>query len=280
MELDLAAAHATFGLPYVIFRPHSVYGEHQNVGDRYRNVVGIFMNRVMRGETMPVFGDGSQTRAISYVGDVVPAIARAVHVPGARGGTFNIGADRPHPVSEIAHSVARAFGVEPRVEHLPARHEVLHACSDHAKVRRVFGDHAATPLDEGIRANGRVGARGRRAAHAALRGDRGGARAARELARLTRDVSPSRSSPRAKSAGPRTAQHDARVAKERLQLALAQQSDRAHHRHRILARPNALAVDPGRNRCTINAAHASGIQCRPGNRKCGSSGNRKSGVCT
>jgi UDP-glucose 4-epimerase len=150
VELDLAAARATFGLPYVIFRPHNVYGEFQNIGDRYRNVVGIFMNRVMQGSTMPVFGDGTQTRAFSYVGDVVPTIARSVNVPEAIGEAFNIGADRHHTVNEIARSVARAFGVEARVEHLPARHEVLHAYSDHAKVRRVFGEPPATSLDDGV----------------------------------------------------------------------------------------------------------------------------------
>ena len=48
-----------------IFRPHNVYGEHQNIGDRYRNVIGIFMNQIMQGEPMTIFGDGSQTRAFS-----------------------------------------------------------------------------------------------------------------------------------------------------------------------------------------------------------------------
>ena len=47
-----------FGLDYVIFRPHNVYGERQNIGDRYRNVIGIFMNQIMRGEPMTIFGDG------------------------------------------------------------------------------------------------------------------------------------------------------------------------------------------------------------------------------
>src|SRR5437870_11883514 len=47
VELDLAAAHRMFGLRYVIFRPHNVYGEYQNLGDPYRNVLGIFMNQIM-----------------------------------------------------------------------------------------------------------------------------------------------------------------------------------------------------------------------------------------
>ena len=48
-ELDLKAAHELFGLNFIIFRPHNVYGERQNIADRYRNVVGIFMNQVLEG---------------------------------------------------------------------------------------------------------------------------------------------------------------------------------------------------------------------------------------
>ncbi|MBK8049694.1 MAG: NAD-dependent epimerase/dehydratase family protein [Anaerolineales bacterium] len=62
VELDLAAARHQFGLNSIIFRPHNVYGEHQNIGDKYRNVIGIFMNQVMRDEPLVIFGDGEQTR--------------------------------------------------------------------------------------------------------------------------------------------------------------------------------------------------------------------------
>ena len=150
VELDLAAAHDMFGLRSVIFRPHNVYGEYQNIGDRYRNVIGIFMNRIMRGEPMPIFGDGTQSRAFSYVGDIVPTIARAVTESAAHGETFNIGADRSYSINELASAVAAAMGIEPRVEHLEARREVLHASSDHAKLVRVFGAQPHTSLQDGL----------------------------------------------------------------------------------------------------------------------------------
>ena len=150
VELDLRAARQMFGLEYTIFRPHNVYGENQNIGDRYRNVVGIFMNRVMQNEPMPVFGDGTQSRAFSYIDDVAPVIARSVDVPGAANQVFNVGADQPTSVLDLAEIVAAAFGVEPVVEHLPARHEVLHAFSSHEKAARVFGDLEPVPLEQGI----------------------------------------------------------------------------------------------------------------------------------
>jgi UDP-glucose 4-epimerase len=150
VELDLEAAHRMFGLPYVVFRPHNVYGERQNIADRYRNVIGIFMNQVLQGQPMTVFGDGTQTRAFSHVDDVAPIIARAPLVPGASNQVFNIGADVPYSVNDLAGEVARAFGVEPKVTHLPARNEVLHAFSSHEKVARVFGASPGVALREGI----------------------------------------------------------------------------------------------------------------------------------
>jgi UDP-glucose 4-epimerase len=151
VELDLEAAHRQFGLNYVVFRPHNVYGERQNIADRYRNVIGIFMNQVMRGEPMTVFGDGLQTRAFSHVDDVAPVIARSPLVPMASRQTFNIGADRPYSVLDLAREVAAAFGVEPAVRHLPARNEVVHAFASHERVHRVFSSLTSVPLDEGIR---------------------------------------------------------------------------------------------------------------------------------
>ena len=138
VELDLAAAERMFGLEYTIFRPHNVYGERQNIADRYRNVVGIFMNAVLRDAPMPVFGDGLQTRAFSHVDDVAATIARSPLVDAAANEVFNIGADQPVSILELAETVADAFGTACRVEHLPARHEVVHAFSDHSKVRAAF----------------------------------------------------------------------------------------------------------------------------------------------
>ena len=76
VELDLENAHKLFGLDYIIFRPHNVYGPHQNIGDKYRNVVGIFMNQVLQKKPLTIFGDGNQSRAFTYIDDVAPYIAK------------------------------------------------------------------------------------------------------------------------------------------------------------------------------------------------------------
>jgi UDP-glucose 4-epimerase len=152
IELELQSSKELFDLDYVIFRPHNVYGELQNIGDRYRNVLGIFVNQIMRDEPLSIFGDGTQTRAFSYVADVVKPIAAAPGLAAARGEIFNVGADRAVSVNDLADLIRVEMGVPDHpILHHEARKEVLHAFSDHSKLSSVFGEGATTPLDEGIR---------------------------------------------------------------------------------------------------------------------------------
>ena len=150
VEQELKCSHEMFGLDYVIFRPHHVYGEFQNIGDRYRNVIGIFMNQIMQGKKLTIFGDGEQTRAFSYVGPIAKTICNSPEVPAARNGIFNIGADKPYSVNQLVHEVGAVMGVSPNVEYLEARNEVLHAYSDHSRVAEVFGEPNDVSLREGL----------------------------------------------------------------------------------------------------------------------------------
>ncbi len=150
VEMDLKSAHEMFGLNYVVFRPHNVYGENQNIGDKYRNVIGIFMNQIMQGKQLTIFGDGNQTRAFSYIDDVAIPIARSVHIPAAYNEVFNIGADQPYTVNELARVVCTEFNVEADINYLTARNEVLHAYADHAKAHSVFGAPTGIDLPAGI----------------------------------------------------------------------------------------------------------------------------------
>lgn len=150
VEMDLKSAHEMFGLNYVIFRPHNVYGENQNIGDKYRNVIGIFMNQIMQGKQLTVFGDGTQTRAFSYIDDVAIPIAKSVENENAYNKVFNIGADKPYTVNELAGVVAKEFGTKPDIKYLAARNEVLHAYSDHTRAQITFGKGSGIDLAEGI----------------------------------------------------------------------------------------------------------------------------------
>ncbi|MFN6017245.1 MAG: NAD-dependent epimerase/dehydratase family protein [Verrucomicrobiota bacterium] len=151
VELDLKAAHEMFGLNYVIFRPHNVYGERQNMADKYRNVLGIFMSQIIRGEPMTIFGDGSQQRAFSYIGDVAPYMAEAAHRSSCYNQVFNVGASEATSVGNLAQMVASAMGAKPKVINLPERKEVKIAYADHSKLEKFFDVRNEMPLAEGLR---------------------------------------------------------------------------------------------------------------------------------
>jgi UDP-glucose 4-epimerase len=151
VEADLRACRETFGLDFMVFRPHNVYGPRQNVGDRYRNVIGIFMNQILRGEPMTIFGDGTQTRAFTYIDDVAPVLAEALGNGRAWNRVFNIGADRPTSLADLARQVAASMDVPPLIAHVPARHEVKHVYAAHDALAEVFGPRQETPLADGLR---------------------------------------------------------------------------------------------------------------------------------
>lgn len=151
VELDLREAREMFGLRSIVFRLHNVYGECQNLGDPYRNVIGIFMSRLMQGKPLTIFGDGKQTRAFTHVSDVAPVIADSIHRPHAYNEVFNLGADHPTTVLELASAVGCAMNAKPEIQFLPARTEVVHAYADHEKARACFGDLIKQlPLEDGL----------------------------------------------------------------------------------------------------------------------------------
>lgn len=150
VELDLKTAHEMFGLNYTIFRPHNVYGEYQNIGDKYRNVIGIFMNQLMQGKSLSVFGDGLQTRAFSYIDDVAPYIANCVNIKATENEVFNIGADQEYTILQLAETIQNAMGINQPIMHLDPRNEVVHAHADHQKAKTIFGIDKFTSLEKGI----------------------------------------------------------------------------------------------------------------------------------
>lgn len=151
VELDLKNAHALFGLNSIIFRPHNVYGSRQNIGDKYRNVAGIFMNQLLKGEALTIFGDGNQSRAFTHIDDVAPAIARSVNVDAAYNEKFNIGSDDVYTVNELAASIGEVMNQPITVNYLDQREEAVHSFSDHSKFQSTFNSRSPVPLKEGLR---------------------------------------------------------------------------------------------------------------------------------
>jgi len=133
VEQDIKVASNQHGLRYTIIRPHNVVGIYQNIWDKYRNVAGIFIRRVLDNEPMLIYGDGNQTRAFSDIKFYMEPFEKLLH--GFDRYTFNIGADKTYTINELADTVeevATIYNIKATREHVEARHEVKHAYCDHA----------------------------------------------------------------------------------------------------------------------------------------------------
>jgi len=108
-EMMLEIFARTYGLHYAILRPHNVYGPRQNTADPYRNVLGIWINRVLRNKPPIIYGKGDQTRAFSYVEDVIPALANATFVEKADGQIINIGSDEVTSITDACEVVLKTM---------------------------------------------------------------------------------------------------------------------------------------------------------------------------
>lgn len=150
VEQHLKITKELFGLEHVIIRPHNIYGERQFLGDPYRNVIGIFMNRIMQGKTPLIYGDGKQTRAFSYIQDIVPCIANAPFTKEAKSQIINLGAKKPYTLNELAKMTLETMDSDLKPVHVEARHEVKHAHCTTKKSEKILGFRDKTPLYEGL----------------------------------------------------------------------------------------------------------------------------------
>jgi UDP-glucose 4-epimerase len=141
----------TYDFEHVILRPHNVYGPRQNTADPYRNVLGIWINRILRGKPPIIYGNGKQTRAFSYIDDVTPAIANAGLSPRAKGQIINVGSDQPVSVGKACSLLLDVMSSELKPQHENARPgEVKHAYSTVNKSTEVLGYETKHSLKEGL----------------------------------------------------------------------------------------------------------------------------------
>ena len=105
-ERDIQIAGEQHGLDWCIIRPHNVYGPYQDIWTPYRNVLGIWMARALRGEPMLIYGDGSQQRAFSYIDKVIPCLWQAATTRDASKQIINRGGKIPRYIGEAASYVS------------------------------------------------------------------------------------------------------------------------------------------------------------------------------
>lgn len=150
-ERLLQVYNNVFGFNYVIIVPHNMYGPRQNLADPYRNVIGIWMNRILKGKPPIIYGDGQQTRAFSYIGDCIPPIAKSAFTARAYGEVINVGGEQVISIKRMAQLVLDKMGSKLKPIYRPEHPQaVKHTYCDHAKAKRILGYKPKTPLDEGI----------------------------------------------------------------------------------------------------------------------------------
>lgn len=149
-EQDLRIAKEHHGLEYVIVRPYNVFGPKQALNSRYRNLAGIFMNKLLDDQPLTIFGNGLQSRAFSYIDDVLPAFWNALTFEKAANETYNIGASKVYSVNEFTDILMKVTG-KGQIEHLEGRHEVQVAFSDVTKAKEQLGFEEQTDLESGLK---------------------------------------------------------------------------------------------------------------------------------
>lgn len=149
-EMNIKIAGEQHGLDWCIIRPHNVYGEKQNIWDKYRNVLGIWMYQILNNKPMLIYGDGEQTRAFSYIDDCLPAFWNAAVFPEASKEIINVGGVKGYSINEAAELLCKITGYN-KVEHKEARHEVKHAVPKPDKSIELLGYEQKTSLEEGLR---------------------------------------------------------------------------------------------------------------------------------
>lgn len=148
-EMDIEIAAEQHGLDYCILRPHNVYGIKQNIWDKYRNVLGIWMYYQLNGQPMTIFGDGSQKRAFSYVDDCLEPIWNSAVLKEASKQIINIGGVKEYSIKESAEILKEVMGTGEFV-FLEKRHEVHTAIPTFEKSIDILHYKHSTDLKEGL----------------------------------------------------------------------------------------------------------------------------------
>lgn len=148
-ELDIKVANEQHGLDYCILRPHNVFGIKQNIWDKYRNVLGIWMNNVLNDRPILIYGDGQQVRAFTYIDNILDCLWKAAVSENASKQTINIGGIIPMTLNDAARLVSKVTGFT-NIQYAEARHEVKHAVPSYQKSIDLLGYNEKFNIEYGL----------------------------------------------------------------------------------------------------------------------------------
>jgi UDP-glucose 4-epimerase len=148
-EMDIQIAGEQHGLDWCIIRPHNVYGIKQNIWDKYRNVLGIWMYQHLNGEPMTIFGDGTQTRAFSFIDDSLEPLWKASFKPEASKQIINLGGIEEVSINDASKILREVIG-EGEIIYLEGRHEVKHSIPTFQKSIDILDFKYKTSMKDGL----------------------------------------------------------------------------------------------------------------------------------
>jgi len=148
-EMDIQIAGEQHGLDWCIIRPHNVYGIKQNIWDKYRNVLGIWMFQYLNGEKLTIFGDGLQTRAFSYIDDSLEPLWNSATNEYASKQIINLGGIKEVSIKEACNTLIKIMGGG-EISFEEERHEVKHSIPTWEKSVHILGFEHKTDLEEGL----------------------------------------------------------------------------------------------------------------------------------
>ena len=149
-EMDIQIAGEQHGLDWCIIRPHNVYGIKQNIWDKYRNVLGIWMYQHLNNQPMTIFGDGEQTRAFSFIDDSIEPLFNAAIRPEASKEIINLGGIEEVSINQASKILCKVIGEDIDVQHLEGRHEVKQAIPTYQKSMDLLGFEYKTTMYSGL----------------------------------------------------------------------------------------------------------------------------------
>ena len=149
-EMDIQIANEQHSLDYCIIRPHNVYGIKQNIWDKYRNVLGIWMYQYLNDEPMTIFGDGEQTRAFSFIDDILEPLWNSAIREEASKQIINLGGVEEISIKEAANTLRAVIDTKDEFRYLEARHEVKHSIPTFQKSIDLLDFKSTTTLYDGL----------------------------------------------------------------------------------------------------------------------------------
>lgn len=147
--------HRAYGLRTTSLRLTNTYGPRMRVVDARQTFLGIWIRRLIEGEEILVYGDGTQKRDFTYVDDAVEALLLAAASPGSDGQIYNLGGDEVVSLRDLAEILVRMNGAGSfRLVPFPAEQKAIDIgdyYGDYSAIRKALGWAPAVPLDEGLR---------------------------------------------------------------------------------------------------------------------------------